>query len=146
MLSKIADAMLEVSIMEMATERKNIVQRARNLQTQIAHHVIKLHVWPQNQSANHWASEVDAWVDDIQDMVFDRNKRLTVETYIDLLWKEPFEHTDIIEKTIKRSIARGLPKVQTDHVQLNEDIKKVYYKICSLVSRGDYITIKEMIV
>lgn len=141
----LSDCAIKLPILEMATERKNIVARARNHQIQIAQHIIKINLYPNDSAVHHWESEVNAWVDDIQDLMFDRNKRLRNEQYFDILWKEPFEHTDYVRRSAIKLEKRGNERSNEDFEKIEDRIRVVYMKLCKLIASGEFVTIHEIL-
>jgi len=136
----IVDRLMEVHLFEMAFQRKNIVERCKNLQMQIAIHVIKCSVWSDNEARHHWESEINNWIGQINDMFYDRHKKLSYETYFDLLWVAPFEHTPIVRRRANGS--DGLPKVNLSSDELasiENKIKAAYDLVCEELSMKDSV-------
>lgn len=147
-IETLADGALRLPILEMATERKNIVAKARDLQHEIADHIIKIHLWPENQAKNHWESEVNAWLHSIQKKVFDRNRRLSTDQYFDILWREPFEHADYVENFNRHARRVGMiPANLTRHEidEIEKNVKKTYVNVCALIAKNDFDLIQEIL-
>ena len=145
-LSNITDALLQMHIFEMAHQRKDIVDRMKNLDTQIAHHIVKVALHPDHTARPHWESEINAWLSSINNMHYNGTKKLKFDDYHIHLYEKPFEGTNFVNH-----IAKGITRVDdlpdhkwsSDHKQeLEYRIKNVYHDICKQLATDDYQHIK----
>lgn len=146
-IDKIVDALLEVHLFEMAYQRKQIVDKTRDKATQIASHISKIALYPEHSARKHWENEVHSWIKSIDDMKFDRSKKLATEDYHKYLYKEPFENTNFVDHISKQAVRSDgmFDHKWTDHhkINLENKIKKVYHDISSHLSNDTYTHISE---
>lgn len=92
-----ADWISETELFEMAFARKDAINKIRNLQSQIAKHIVKIVYYDAPEETKlHWKSEVDNWLSIIDQIKLKGGKKLSGDIYYKLLFDEPLgELTDI---------------------------------------------------
>lgn len=137
----------EVRLFEMAIQRKELVDITKNHRFIVAKHVVKIFIYPTDTALHHWKSEVNVWLSLIQRHVYDRKKRLTAEQYFDILWRGPFENTDLIEVSMNEFVRREkYPAVHHTPNQITyieREIEKVYAAVCKDISSGAFYDLSD---
>lgn len=81
---------IETFIFEMAYNKKVAIEKVRNLQNQIATHLVKIVIYPESENIQHWKNEVNAWLLSLQkNKLKGKDRPLSKELFIKLLFDEP---------------------------------------------------------
>lgn len=95
------NAFMNTSLFEMAYDKKVTIEKARNLQDQIATHLIKIIVYPYSDSIQHWKNEVNAWLIKLQkNKLKGTGKPLSKELFYKILFDEPLGELSDIQDEI----------------------------------------------
>ena len=91
------DWLSDTELFEMAFARKDAINKVRNVQSQIARHIIKYFYYDvTEETKKHWVAEIDAWLAIVDDLKLKNGKRLSGDIFYKLLFDEPLgEITDI---------------------------------------------------
>lgn len=144
----IVDWALDTKLMEMAFERKSIIKKCRDLSMQIASHMVKVAVCPDDINVNHWKNEIHGWLSDIDNMVFNNKKKLSGHDYYKLLFVEPCGTLGEVEQLIDNMVRhRSLTKTMvTANIPVAfETIEKAYHNISFDIANKNYGHIDEYI-
>lgn len=147
-LQFIANALMEVHVFEMAFQRKHVINKTRDLSLHIAQHVCKIALYPEHSARKHWEKEIHASCDSIDDLKFDGNKKLKSSDYHNLLYKEPYEHTGLLDNTARKSIGSGMVdhKWTEEHKSIMSDkIRTVYDKLSTQLANTQYVHINSIL-
>lgn len=96
------DWLSDTELFEMAFARKDAINKVRNVQSQIARHIIKYFYYDVTEDTKkHWASEINSWLNLIDELELKNKKKLSGEIYYKLLFSEPLETTSEISRIVK---------------------------------------------
>lgn len=143
-LQSIANALMEVHIFEMAFQRKHVINKTRDLSLHIAQHIAKIALYPGHSARKHWEKEVHVACNSIDDLKYDGNKKLKESDYQNLLHKEPYEGTGLLDNTARKSIGSGMVdhKWSQEHKDdLNDKIESTYHNLSHQLANNKYIHI-----
>jgi hypothetical protein len=127
----VADKAVESPLLEMAIKRKEVVDHAKNLRNQISKHIIKIVLYPNDDSQRGWLNEVQAWLMSIHEARFDRSKLLKASQYYEILWVGPFENTRLLDDCISHPFIKLGMGAKPTNVPPNVDsiIQNIYLDI-----------------
>ena len=74
------DFLNEIALFEMAYRRRIAIDRVRDLQQEIADHLIKVIMYSDTMHINEWSNELNAWLDQIQNYRV-KNKFINIGDY-----------------------------------------------------------------
>ena len=140
-IEKLTEMLLELEIFEMAFEKKVAIQKARNLQDQIAKHLIKILMYSESEYVGHWAAEANSWLDDIQDnLIKGKNKPLPFDVLLDILWNEPMGTIHDIQTRMNRLHRdnNAMRIDQPDAYIIHRDIEWLMTQICMDISNNNF--------
>jgi hypothetical protein len=146
MMEIVSDWLADTKLMEMAFERKQIVNKCIDLAHQIDIHMIKVVWFSNSQDVNHWCNELNGWLDLIQDMKYNRKSRLSGQQYYDILFLGYLDSVTQVSNIIKNKIDRGEMDVTyknelTPH-EVYEQLEKIFHAICYDISMGNFSDVK----
>jgi hypothetical protein len=137
---------MSTAIFEMAFEKKQVMDKSRNLQNQIASHLVKLSMYNKSEYINHWSNEVNAWLDDIQDNWFKgTNRPLNEKDLFNILFLEPLETIEEVQRYMNKAY-KNYPNLQIDQPSAAEINKKLAWQlqgICHDIARKQFKDIRE---
>jgi hypothetical protein len=142
----LVNGLMSTSIFEMAFTRKVAIDQARNLQLEIAKHLVKLVMYHQSSYVDHWAAELNAWMHKIQDRrLKGTNKPLDYQTLLNLLHDEPLGTIHDVQKKMNR-VFNEYPKLnidQPDAQQVSKTLIPVLQQVCSDISTDSFVDVKK---
>ena len=96
-LDIVTDWFSETPLFEMAYQRKHVISKIRDLQDEIATHLVKHLCYDVPvETKKHWEAEINAWLLKIHKLKLKNGKKLSGDMYYELLFKEPLgERTDV---------------------------------------------------
>jgi len=142
----IIDYFMSTTLFEMAHERQLVIDRVRSKARPIIDHLVYLHFYPDSDYADHWIKELNAFVDEFDDLYLKPGgrKKLTGNRYYQILFREPLEG-DIkqLRKFITRALKKeGQPTVTVSDTQLLEWLEKILHKLSYDVANDVFDDIK----
>ena len=92
-LTLLLDLLQNSSLMEMAFQRKVLYNKILYIQDQIALHLCKVLLFPNDPSYNHWLGELNGWLGDINGWTLkgSAHRKLDGKTYYELLFNHLFD-------------------------------------------------------
>lgn len=131
----IADKILDLPLMEMAYQRKIVIQQLYGVSLQLAIHMAKIFTIKDSRDKNHWIGEVNGWLNAINDKyVKPNNKKLPFSVYYTALWDGPLGHPDAVSLLL-RGKARPNQIIITKNTQT--DLQQIYIAICHDLANDD---------
>lgn len=140
------DRLSETRLFEMAFERKKAVDKAISITNQLSRHMIKLIMYDQCQETNHWCTEVDSWLHDIQDTTLKASQRpLPYRDLMYLLYECPLEHISEVQKKMNRIHKQYLSHkiVEPDAGVVHKRLMDIYSQVCKDISEEKFETIAD---
>ena len=135
------DSLISTDLFEMAFAKKVAIDKARNLQNQIARHLIKIQMYNQSQYIQHWISEVNGWLLDIQEnKLRGTNKPLPYRVLMLILFEEPLSTIDDIQSKMNR-IYREYPDLKIDEpdaAKVNKSLTWILPQICGDIADSKF--------
>jgi hypothetical protein len=141
----IIDRLSETAIFEMAFRRKIAIDKARSLQNQIARHLIKLEMYASSSQINHWRTELNGWLHDIQDNELKHTgKPLDKETLFNILFDEPLGAISDVQSKMNKIHReyQNFPLDQPDAATINKNLYSVLFAICLDISNSNFQDVK----
>lgn len=142
----LVDGLMSTRLFEIAFKKKIAIDNARRLQMQIARHLVKLEMYSNSEYVNHWTSEVNAWLHDIQDTKLKENNRpLNEKILYRILLDEPLGTVDDVQSRMNR-IYNEQPKLHIDQPNADEISKILAWKlsrICHDIANTKFKDIKD---
>ena len=140
------DALMKTSLFEMAFSKADALRRARNLQFQIAKHLIKVKMYSQSEHVNHWCGELNAWLHEIQDILLKgTNKPLQYDDLYKILLIEPMESPDEVQERMN-TIYRQNEKLHIDEIDariVHLQIEDILNNVCHAIASRKFTDIRE---
>ena len=131
--------------LEMSFDATFAKQRISSLAHVINKHLMKICLMPSSTNNSHWIDEITVWFDDIMDIfIKPNNKKLSYDTYFQLLYKNMFENIDDYTKKHHISkIKRKYPNEEIefslkDYDEMSQRIKNFHMEISQLISTNKY--------
>lgn len=140
----LCNSLINTSLFEMAFNKKVAIDKARNLQNQISRHLVKIVMYSNSQYVNHWCSEVDSWLHDIQDnKVKGTNKPLQYRDLYNILFIEPLETESDVQSKMNRSFKEypSLHIDETDARIVNKKLQWVLDAACTDIESSSFESI-----
>ena len=142
----VANYIIESSLFEMAFKRKVVVDKVRNFQLQIARHlIIHLYYNVREETKSDLRSEIDTWLNDIDDYRLKNNKKLDGYVYYQLLFIEPLEERVSVEMHINKINVGSNMKPKQGLISigmLHESVEKVLHAVAYDISNNSLKDIK----
>jgi len=140
------DRVCNTTLFEMAHERKLALDTVRAVTNQIIFHLIYLYLYPESSAKNHWKTELNAFLNKIDNLWLKPNgrKKLSGKDYYDKLFSEPLEG-DIIQlkSRVNKIIQKeGKPNSEVNLYLLKESLEKIIHTISYDLSNDDFISIE----
>lgn len=130
------DFLIDTKLFGMAFAKKIARDKARNLQNQIARHLIKIQMYNQSHHVlQHWINEVNGWLLDIQD-----DKPLPYRDLMLILFEEPLSTIDDIQSKMNR-IYREYPDLkihEPDAAKINKSLSWILPQICGDIAASKF--------
>lgn len=145
----VLDKLNETKLFEMAHERKDAKDTVTNLSPQIMLHLVKIFVFESPENVNHWASEINNWLNIIDDIYLKQNKKKL--SHYDLynwiiLDSAPHyakEYLDRNVRKMKRTDYASLPLRQYDSEEVMNKIISIIDSVCIDMSNDEFVTIRD---
>lgn len=139
-LDNVTDWLSDTSLFEMAYQRKEVINKIRNLQDEIATHLVKHEMYDVPvETKKHWQAEINAWCGKIHKLKLKNGKKLSGDMYYTLLFSEPLgERTDIEGIIDTIDIIDGMDEFDKNLSisELHERLEKIIHKISYDISTG----------
>jgi hypothetical protein len=135
------DILSETKLFEMAFNKKVAIDKARNLQNQIARHLVKILMYHNSQYVNHWCNEVNSWLYDIQDnKIKGTNKPLKSSELFNILFVEPLETIDDVQARMNRNYKEyvDLAIDEPNSTVINEKLYWIIKSICDDLQNNQF--------
>jgi hypothetical protein len=135
------DSLIDTKLFEMAFAKKVAMDKARNLQNQVARHLIKIQMYAQSQYVQHWVNEVNSWLLDIQDdKLRGTNKPLPYRDLMLILFEEPLSTIDDIQYRMNRIYSEysDLKIDEPDAAKINKSLSWILPQICKDIAASKF--------
>jgi hypothetical protein len=142
----IIDHLSETAIFELAFRRRIAVDKARNLQNQIARHLIKLQMYADSEHRNHWCAELNGWLNDVQDNELKHTgSPLDKATLFNILFHEPLGTIKDVQSKMNKIYPeyQNVPLTQPDAAMVHKNLYGVLSAICVDISNSKFYDIKD---
>lgn len=145
----IIDWLNETSLMEMAHSRSDAKKTVTGLSPQIFKHLLKLFVFDSIDSHPHWLSELDTWLNEIDDIhLKPSNKKPNKNTLYNWLIFDSAPHydCDYIRHTIKkwkRTDYKNVPLHEYDCEFVLNRILSIISDICEDIHDNKFYTVED---
>ena len=137
-------------LLEMSFDAKKAKERIDGLMDPINEHLFKLCLMPTSSHRDHWIYELKGWFITIARLnIKPKNKKLSKDTYFQILFEEPFEGMSDYDKNlwidpIKRKYPNENIQVEMKDIDVFiEKIRMFHNEICEMISmskfRGDNV-------
>jgi hypothetical protein len=140
------DFLNETALFKMAYRRRIAIDRVRDLQQEIADHLIKVIMYSDTMHINGWFNELNSWFDRIQNYrVKNNNMPLDQITLMNLLFKEPLGTVDDVQ-SVMNHLHKRMPELfitQFDCQIVHEQLYWILTNICSDISKNKFINISD---
>lgn len=124
----------ETDLFEMAYERKVIIDKCRDLSSQICFHIVKLTCFKNPNDVRGHLKSLNGWLDDIYIQrlkTSKKNKKLPKDVYYDEIW---FKRVD--DYTQLEYIAQYIKERYYKNVELRDvDYSDLYDKLCEMMNK-----------
>jgi uncharacterized protein YozE (UPF0346 family) len=142
----ILDKLNETALFEMAFDRKEAMRKFQNLDYQIQRHLIKITAFKDGLNYQHHCSEINGWLDYLNDVKWNRTQRLRKDIIMKCLWEGPLGHgTDSVKEPIEkwtRTYNYAVPRNKLTYSQIYELLFRIYDEMSFDLSKGDVNTIQ----
>ena len=139
------NGLISTNLFEMAFSKKVAIDRARDLQLQIARHLVKIIMYSESQYVSHWSSEVNTWLDKIQDhRLKGTNRPLSESELTNILFIEPLGTISDVQARMNRNY-RDYPDLkidQSDALEISKQLSWILPKICDDISNENFTDIR----
>ncbi len=142
----LVDSLMDTKLFEMAFAKKVAIDKARNLQNQIARHLIKIQMYAQSQYVQHWVSEVNGWLLDIQEnKLRGTNKPLPHRDLMLILFEEPLSTIDDVQYKMNRIYREysDLKIDEPDAANINKSLSWILPQICGDIAESKFNTLND---
>lgn len=140
------NGLMATRIFEMAFSKKVAIDKARNLQNQIAKHLVKMIMYRNSEYFNHWGSEVNGWLEDIQDnRLKGNNCPLNEKDLEKILLGEPLGTLSDVQTKMNRAY-REYPELSIEQSNVDEvsrTVSWVLIRVCRDVSNESFTDVRE---
>lgn len=110
-----------MKIQDMAYSRKDIFEKVTNLAPRFVEHFDKIWQYPQSMARNHWASEMQAWLNKVLSYrVKESNKPLSLQQKMDWFFTNGSESETLFNDRAEAMVYDDF----IDLVAVNNDVKK----------------------
>lgn len=145
----IIDKLNETTLFEMAFERKKAKKTVTSLSPQIVKHLIKLFVFNSPENKNTWISEIDGWLNDIDDIYLkpDKEKLEFIDVYDWMINQSgPYYNGQYVESVVTKLKSTKFKNVTTydyDSNHVMEKILTILNNVCKSIGNNTFTTIED---
>jgi hypothetical protein len=145
----IIDKLNETTLFEMAFERKKAKKTVTSLSPQIVKHLIKLFVFNSPENKTKWISEIDGWLNDIDDIYLkpDTEKLEYVDVH-DWMINQSSPHyngkyLDSVVRKLKSTTFKNVTTYDYDSNHIMEKILTILNNVCKSIGNDTFTTIED---
>jgi hypothetical protein len=141
-----AEWCLNIPLLEMASERNYKLSKIESKNNTINEHIFKYYLMPNSRDRNHWLCEIDDRLNEVQDLVWSKNRRFRSDEYFDIFYNRFYtkDYSNINYKKIERIFSKIELEYKTEYQKdydINDFIEKVAIllnELSNLLESGDY--------
>ena len=143
---KLLDILMETRIFELAYNRKNAMDKVRDLSLNTSMELLKILMYQDSRNQPHWQGKFDGWMAGIKR--YSRNT-LKERDLINLLWEEPLGNMDQLEDLI--SMVESDYYKPSHHINYNDlpslhkQMKDIFTSISRDIVNNKHININNYI-
>lgn len=140
--------MSQFTILEHAKYLKDAKIRIDGFAYPIGKHIIKLIMYNDNPSTEHWIHEIKTWTENCYGMVLKDKMLFTKEFYFNILYVEQWEEYDFekfIHQIEQENIGLEKYKIQITSMEVEEKLKKALEKISNAMVMKDRMIIDNIL-
>lgn len=140
---KLLDWLNTTRLFEMAHRRSEVISRIKNFQYQIFRHLLKL-LASSNAYRKHWATEVNTFLFDLQDLK-SKSSDISESEWLKYLWDEPAGHgpesirTNWLSILNKEELARN----NLSDREVWTQMKSLYISVCHDLGIRQFVGIQK---
>lgn len=143
------DRVIETTLFEMAHDRKVVISTVRGLANPIIDHLLYIILYSNSTAINHWKKELNSFILRLNRLSLKPSgkKKLSGDTYYDLLFNEPLEGDIIqLDRILKYIIEKeGTPTIDINKFQIKERLEKILHTISYDLSNDKFTDINDYI-
>lgn len=145
------DKFSQTKLFEMAMSRDKAKNSVISYSPQIIRHLIKIFVFEAPESSSHWASEINSWLLEIDDITLKpNNRKIDKQTLYQWLIYDsaPTYNAAYVVKwstNFKDNGYATLPMREFDPEEIINQIKLIIERVCSDISLGTFKSIRDYI-
>ena len=143
---KLLDILMETRIFELAYNRKNAMDKVRDISLNTSMELLKILMYKDSRNQNHWRGKFDGWMAGIKRY---SKGTLKVHDLFNLLWVEPLGETEQLEDLISMVEADYYtPSYHIDYTDLptlHNQMKDIFSDISRDIVNNKRITINNYI-
>jgi hypothetical protein len=140
-----AEWCLNIPLLEMASERNSKLEKIESKSETINTHLFKCYLMPNSIDRNHWQSEINDRLFEIQKLVWGKGRRFRKEEYFEILYNRFYtKDLSIDYKSLERIFSKVEEKYK-DEFQIDcsinefaEMVAPLLKTISELLEDGDY--------
>ena len=141
------DAFINTRLFEMARERNEALKVLTNLQDQTSLHLVKILMYSDQPTVNHWESELTNWLKICQRIKLKpKNKHLDYETYKLYLWEHLLETVAEVQDHMNEIFNDyNIPPSQPDAGIVHKQAESIMDSICKDLSLNQFSDIRSYV-
>ena len=142
----VLDVIIQTRLFEMAFKRKNAIDKVRGYQSTLINHLIKIFMFKDSENRNHWSSEVNNYLYDIQDIKLKgTNQPLESSMLFELMFNEPIGHLNTVDKMMIRTQQQYQSEriMESDGHKIHKQIYNILHDVSHDISLDKFNDIRD---
>lgn len=142
-----SDFLLNSEVLEEKGERKAIIDFTEEISNQIRIHFVKLSCFDNPDDIKKHFISLDGWIDDIQELTFNKNKRLPEDDYFKYIWANEMSDLDKFEDLfleVKAMYKDVLPRKNLKISKVYSQLTRLSRELSRLISKNFFTLTKSL--